>query len=142
MGNKGLFKAMGVFTSEECEARQEVMYENYATTASVEVQTMVQMVETGILPACAQDMSKCAVMPAIQGERQTLYAGIKTETDKLKDLFAAKPHNLVEEAEYLCNIIKPQMAAVRALVDKAEALLHKGLYPFPTYEELIYSHHT
>merc|ERR1711877_5524 len=48
--SKKVFTEMGVYSEEECDARQEVMYENYATTLTVEVTTMVQMVETGILP--------------------------------------------------------------------------------------------
>mmetsp|Transcript_73916 Transcript_73916/g.209346 ORF Transcript_73916/g.209346 Transcript_73916/m.209346 type:complete len:676 (+) Transcript_73916:3-2030(+) len=139
---KAVFGSMGVFSPEECDARQEVMYENYNTTLSVEVQTLVQMVETGILPACATDMAKYTAMPALKGQREEVYGGIMTETDKLKQLFGSKPHELAQEAEYLCNTVKPQMSVVRALVDKAEGLLQKGLYPYPTYEELIYSHHS
>jgi glutamine synthetase type III len=60
----------------------------------------------------------------------------------LKALADKKPHDLHEEATYLCETVKPQMLAVRAMVDKAEGLLEAGLYPFPTYEQLIYSHHS
>merc|ERR1712187_785210 len=110
------------------------------TALSVEVQTLVDMIETGILPACAKDMAKYAAMPALGGERQATYTGIKTENDKLKQLFEKKPHDLQAEAKYLCDVIKPQMEAVRALVDQSEGLMELGLYPYPTYEELIYSH--
>merc|ERR1712187_881565 len=105
MGNsakaKKLFSDMGIFSAEECDARAEVMFENYATTLSVEVETLVGMIETGILPACAKDMAKCAPMPALAGDRQATYTGIKTETDKLKQLFDKKPHDLRAEATYL-----------------------------------------
>eukprot|EP00416_Gambierdiscus_australes_P016997 CAMPEP_0171064736 /NCGR_PEP_ID=MMETSP0766_2-20121228/6465_1 /TAXON_ID=439317 /ORGANISM="Gambierdiscus australes, Strain CAWD 149" /LENGTH=698 /DNA_ID=CAMNT_0011520801 /DNA_START=81 /DNA_END=2177 /DNA_ORIENTATION=+ len=138
---KEVFKAMGVYSAEECDARQEVMYENYNTCVSIEVATLIQMVETGILPACAEDMAKYASMTTLAGERDVTYKGIKTETDKLKDLISKKPHDLAAEAAYLCDTVKPQMATIRALVDKAEGLLSKGLYPYPTYEQMIYSHH-
>lgn len=118
------------------------MYENYNTTVIIEVQTIIQMVETGILPACAADMATYASMPSLTGERGETYNGIKLEIDKLKQLVASKPHDLVAEAEYLCNTVKPQMGVLRSLVDKAEGLLQKGLYPYPTYETLIYSHHS
>jgi len=139
---KKLFSDMGIFSAEECDARAEVMFENYATTLSVEVETLINMIETGILPACAKDMAKYKAMPALAGDREATYTSIKTETDKLKDLFGKKPHDLRAEATYLCDTMKPQMAAIRALVDKAEGLLEAGLYPYPTYEELIYSHHS
>merc|ERR1719221_2053340 len=139
---KEVFKAMGVFQDDECDARQEVMYENYNTVLSIEVETMIQMVETGILPACAQDMAAYTAMPSLAGDRSKTYEGILSETMKLKECFAAKPHDLAQEAEYLCSNVKPQMVKVREVVDKAEGLLQKGLYPYPTYEEIIYSHHS
>merc|ERR1712039_221607 len=139
---KKLFADMGIFSGEECDAKAEVMFENYNTTLSVEVSTLIDMIETGILPACAKDMAKFSAMPKLAGEREATYTGIKTETDKLKALIEKKPHDLKAEATFLCDTVKPQMLAVRALVDKAEGLLETGLYPYPTYEELIYSHHS
>jgi len=139
---KKLFSEMGIFSAEEVDARAEVMFENYNTTLGIEVQTLLNMVATGILPACAKDMAKYVTMPALGGERLATYTGIKTEADKLQQVFAKKPHDLQAEATYLCDVIKPQMLAVRALVDKAEGLLEAGLYPYPTYETLIYSHHS
>eukprot|EP00415_Alexandrium_ostenfeldii_P000530 UN0530 len=133
---------MGIFSEEECDARQEVMFENYYTVLSVEVETMVQMVQTSILPACAKDLAKYASAPSLKGDRGEIYDGIKKETDKLSELFSKKPHALQEEATYLCETVKPQMAAVWSFVDKAELLIEKGLYPYPTYEEMIYSHHS
>mmetsp|Transcript_40927 Transcript_40927/g.96115 ORF Transcript_40927/g.96115 Transcript_40927/m.96115 type:complete len:693 (+) Transcript_40927:105-2183(+) len=140
--NKKIFSDMKVFSAEECLARQEVMYEGYVTALSIEVETMINMVETGILPACATDFAKYTKMPALGGEREKTYTGIKTEVDNLKSLFEKKPHELQKEAEYLCDVIKPQMVKLRSLVDKAEGLLEKGLYPYPSYEDLIYSHHS
>eukprot|EP00928_Gymnodinium_smaydae_P056001 TRINITY_DN3944_c0_g2_i1.p1 TRINITY_DN3944_c0_g2~~TRINITY_DN3944_c0_g2_i1.p1 ORF type:complete len:267 (+),score=74.09 TRINITY_DN3944_c0_g2_i1:40-801(+) len=138
---KKLFADMGIFTAEECDAKREVMLENYCTTLSVEVNTLTQMLDTGILPACAKDMEKYAKSPKLGGEREALYSSIKVESDKLRSMFEKKPHDLLQEATYLNDTIKPQMLAVRKLVDKAEGLLEKGLYPYPTYEELLYTHH-
>jgi len=88
-------------------------------------------------------MASYAAMPSLAGDRSTTYEGIVSETKKLRDVFAAKPHDdLAKEAEYLCNMVKPQMEKVREVVDKAEGFLQKGLYPYPTYEDLIYSHHS
>merc|ERR1711920_55896 len=100
------------------------------------------MVETGILPACSKDLATYAAMPGLSGDRQATYAVIKEEAEKLKVLFERRPHELQEEARYLCDYIKPQMLALRSQVDKAEGLLETGLYPFPSYETLIYAHHS
>merc|ERR1712060_869760 len=122
--------------------RAEVVFESYNTTLNVEVNTLISMIETGILPACAKDMGKYSAMPKLAGEREATYDSIKVETDKLKALFEKKPHELKAEATFLCDTIKPQMQAIRTLVDKAEGLLETDLYPYPTYEELIYTHHS
>ena len=132
----------GIFSVEEFNARAEVMFENYVTTLSVEGETLFNLIETGILPACAKDMARYASMQALAGDRESTYWSIKTETDQLKTLFDKKSHDLRPEASHLGDIIKPQMVAIRALVDKAEGLLEAGLYPYPTYEELIYAHHS
>lgn len=64
------------------------------------------------------------------------------ELEKLKATFAKKPHtSLAAEATYLCDTIKPQMVALRAAVDKAEGVMEASIYPYPTYEQMIYSHH-
>jgi glutamine synthetase len=139
---KKVFGEMGVFTDEECDARQEVMYENYNTCLDIEVATMINMVETGILPACAKDLATYASAASLAGDRKATYDSIVAEMKKLKDVFGKKPHDsLAKEAEYLCSTVKPQMVKLRDVVDKAEELLEKGLYPYPTYEEMIYSHH-
>jgi len=139
---KAVFKDMGIMSEEECDARAEVMFENYNTCLDVEVKTMIKMVECDIIPACVKDMAKFAAMPKMAGERDATYTGIKAACDKLKELDAKKPHDLQKEAFYLCDVVKPQMAELRALVDKAEGLLETGLYPYPTYESMLYSHHT
>jgi len=44
-------------------------------------------------------------------------------------------------ARYCAEKIKPQMAKVRIACDDAERLMDADLYPFPTYETILYSHH-
>merc|ERR1712137_899311 len=84
-------------------------------------------------------MGKYVGLKTLAGERDATYMAVKKETDKLKDLFSKKPHELAAEATYLCEKVKPQMEVVRAAVDKAEGLIQRELYPYPTYEQLIYS---
>merc|ERR1712039_517385 len=139
--NKATFEELGIFSREETDARAEVMYEAYNTTLTVEANTMVDMIRTGILPACAKDLAIYRDAPAMAGGRAKIYESISTENDKLVALLKAVPHDMVEEAEYLCNTVKPQMAELRKLVDEAEGLLEAGLYPYPTYEAMVYHHH-
>jgi len=139
--NKRVFKDLGILSDEETEARSEIMYEAYNTTLSIEAKTMIEMVETGIIPACVEDLALYKDSPDFAGDRPNAYRSIKKENDKLKTMLASTPHDMTAEADYLCDIVKPQMAVVRGLVDTAEGLLKKGLYPYPTYEAMLYHHH-
>merc|ERR1712232_1184614 len=91
--NKKLFQDLGVLSTEETEARAEIMYEAYSTTLSIEAKTMVDMVETGILPACAQDLALYKDSPSLAGDREKTYGSIKAENDKLKTILASAPHD-------------------------------------------------
>jgi len=139
--NKKVFQDLGILSAEETEARAEIMYEAYSTTLSIEAKTMIDMVETGILPACVQDLALYKDSPSLAGDREKTYGSIKAENDKLKTILASAPDDMEKEAEFFCDNVKPQMAVVRGLVDTAEGLLKKGLYPYPTYEAMLYHHH-
>jgi len=140
--NKKVFKDLGIYEPEEVDARAELMFEQYNGILSVEVNTMIRMIETGILPACAQDVQNYKDSPFLAGDRFELYKQIKDECDRLKSLMGGLPEDLVKEAFYLCDTVKPQMETLRALVDRAEGLMQASLYPYPNYEALVYSHHT
>merc|ERR1719413_100661 len=139
--NMKVFQELGVLSAEETVARAEIMYEAYSTTLSIEAKTMIDMVETGILPACVQDLALYKDSPSLAGDREKTYGSIKTENNKLKTILASAPDDLEKEAEFFCDSVKPQMAVVRGLVDTAEGLLKKDLYPYPTYEAMLYHHH-
>jgi len=140
--NQKIFDKLSIYTAEDTKARAEVMYEAYVTTLSVEVQTLIQMVDTGIIPACAKDLAKYKDFPKLAAGRDALYQQILDETEKLKTMSGSVPHgSLHDEATYFCDTMKPQMNVVRGLVDQAEGLMEKTLYPFPSYQDLLYSHH-
>jgi len=138
---KAVFKEMGIFEPEEVDARQELMYENYSICVSTEASTMIQMVDSAIVPACAQDLSIYKDAPKLAGERPSVYDKITQESKKLKAALEKVPSDDAEkEAFYYCETVKPQMENLRAAVDKAETLMKTDLYPFPNYEQLLYSH--
>jgi len=139
---KALFKEMNIFTEEEVDARAEVMFENYVTTLGIEVVTLIRMVESAILPACVKDLALYETLPALAGDRSEVYDSIQVELKTLQALVDNRPEDLRAAATYMCDMVKPQMLAVRRRVDLAEGLMDKDLYPYPTYDELIYSHHS
>ena len=99
--NVAVFETMGVYAPDETHARAEVLYENYANTLSVEIETMVAMTKTGFIPACAKDLALYAAAPSLAGDKAALYASIKTACADLETTFAAKPAELAAEATWL-----------------------------------------
>lgn len=139
--SKKVLTDMKIFSEEECEAFSETMYENYNATLTIEVETMLSMVATSFIPAMVKDLAIYKDALDMAGERNTIYAAAHAEHKKLKDLMARVPDDLAEQARYLCDTVKPQMAALRQQVDAAEEVMEASLYPFPTYEKMLYGHH-
>ena len=44
-------------------------------------------------------------------------------------------------SEYCCSKIKPLMLQIRESCDLAETLVKKDHWPYPSYTEILYSHH-
>ena len=85
--HRKLFETLKIYTAEETEARQEVMYENYISSLCCEVETMIQMVETGFLPACAKDLEKYKGFEKLAGNRKAIYEGLSTSFRGFSKLF-------------------------------------------------------
>ena len=86
-------------------------------------------------------MALYAAAPSLAGDKAELYGKIKTACADLEETFSANPAELAAEAAYLCDVCKPKMDTLRAAVDAAEAEMDAALYPYPTYEALVYGHH-
>merc|ERR1711871_1228893 len=140
--NKDFFSKYGIFTPEETEARSETLYEQYITQVAMEASTMLEMMDTGIIPACAEDL-KCYEGTTMGGDRATLYSDMTKATDALRGKFDAIPHDdLAEGATYIADTLIPAMSEVRELADTAEKRCQRGLWPFPTYADVLYNHHS
>lgn len=139
--NIELLKGTGVFTEKETAARQEILYTHYAQTIDIEARTLVSMVQKGILPAASKDLA--ATNPALgKSEKEPVYAAIVPKLNALKETLAkSKDLEGKEAAHYFKDAVKPAGAALRQAVDAAEDFIASEFYPYPTYEELWYSHH-
>jgi glutamine synthetase len=140
--NEKLFESMNVFKPHELHARQEVLYENYAQHVLIEAHTMLDMMKQGVIPACARDLQGYTGTP-LAGKRESLYSLLAMQTDTLADLVGSLPHGSVpEEAKYCCDVILPAMDELRATCDEAEGECAASLWPYPSYFNLAFSHHS
>jgi len=138
-----------VFNERETKARQDVMFEAYANILTIEANVMVEMMETGIIPACARDLQQYSASPKLAGNRLELYERLAVETQNLRkvvdDMGSGDGHGMddARASAFYCNRkVKEQMAVVRKLHDEIEGKISSDLYPFPKYHELLYVHHS
>jgi len=125
----------------QVKARADVMFEKYFLTISIETKTMIEMINTALVPACAKDL-KTYEGTALAGKRPALYASLLDAVAALEAAYDAIPHADVQtEAHYVSDALVPAMAAVRKVADEIEVVMEKGVYPFPTYLELLTGHH-
>ncbi|MBR0444572.1 MAG: hypothetical protein IJK14_04230, partial [Clostridia bacterium] len=66
---------------------------------------------------------------------------LKVRTDALAEAVAEKPSGDLPEisAAYMRNTVLPAMSAVRESADHLERITDRKYWPFPTYDELLFS---
>lgn len=139
--NKALFDKHKIYTPAETVAVKNINLERYVLDLEIEADTMVKMVNQAILPACAADL-KAYDGTGLAGSRKDVYSAMASALTKLVEVRAAAPHDAdpVTAANYAKDQLKPAMNALRAAQDTAEGLIDSKLYPFPTYEDMLFPH--
>ncbi|PND59318.1 glutamine synthetase type III [Mycobacterium sp. ENV421] len=145
-----VFERYGVFNARELHSREEVRYETYALTVSVEAKLTLEMGSTVILPAAVRYQTELAqnvaALKAAGVEADTtLLETVSTPISELTAALAALKEALgahggdtaKEEAEHAASLL-PLMDAVRAAADTLESLVADDLWPLPTYQEMLY----
>ena len=149
-----LFERFGIFTESELRSREEIIYETYAKTQNIEVLTMIDMARKQILPACMQYarnlaetvviMRKAGVEPMAEAEKlANVNTQINDAQESLKMLIdaedrAGRIRGMRDQAFFYKDIVRPLMDNLRAPCDNLEKLVDKKMWPFPTYEDLMF----
>jgi glutamine synthetase len=150
-----LFARHGVFTKEEAESRCVIYLEKYAKQVNIEAGIMVEMARRYIFPAVtssAEDYARAASSLAAVGAQSSpqelrarklaeLASSIFDETDKLEKALSGVQEieePLAEARAYRESVI-PRMVALREKVDAVEKLVEASRWPFPTYQDLLFS---
>lgn len=138
--SQALLKRVHVLNENETKARVQIAYENHAHTIRIEVQAMLDMINQGVLPAAAQDLSLYAALPVLAGERASVYADLAKKTAELQKAMDEVPDeaDAFTVAKYTQDVLRTKMTETRVFADLAERLICKELYPFPSYHEMLY----
>ena len=149
-----LMERQGVMSGAECHSRYEIMLENYCKIINIEAATMCEMARRQILPACVEFASQNARaytelkaagiqnadIRALAAEISDGITKAGAITGKLEKALeqASGIGNMLENARYHRDEIRPQMAELRAVCDRMEQLVSAQVWPIPTYADLLY----
>jgi glutamine synthetase len=124
--NVALFTSNGVFTAEECAARQEVMLDLYINTVETECLTMQSMMLENVIP----DAKKASL------DTVELAAGVQTLKDGLAKVHAKKT-TAAKAAE--CRVLRMDtMIDVRTVCDDIESLVPEAMWSMASYKEMLF----
>lgn len=144
----------GVLTEEEIHSRYEVFIERYAKEMEIEVNLMIELFRTQILPAALRDQKNRA--EALAALRTVSPKSSPQQLAALKQLASliSEAAAAVDEIERMqnqtkglgweakgkifCELIAPKMAKARQIVDQLEALVDFAIWPLSKYRELLF----
>ena len=155
--NVELFERQRIFTSSELESRRDIILEHYNNVNNIEMITMLEMVRRDIMPAVFKYNRSLSEMMALKMQAgvgtndKAAIATIESLTEMGNHLMDAANHleqvnvqfnaicTPVEKAAYCRDNALDAMANVRKIVDSLEKQVDATLWPYPTYEELLFS---
>jgi len=153
--NIDLFERHDILTRAELAARQEVLLEEYNKTANMEVLTLLDLAQTGILPAaqahvktlCDNAVAKAAagLMPSTLEQEALAAADLRLQTllSAMRELQSTletlpKKSQPGPLATATAATLLPAMHALRNAIDALEQHVPRALWAFPTYVDLLF----
>lgn len=153
--NVKLFENHGVLSRRELSSRYKIHLENYCKIASIESKTLIKMVKNEILPSVSKytkEISETVIMKSqlscnVLPEKETLEIlsnlSVRLHNDiKTLSSFTDEAQNTEDSLEraykFKDNIIE-SMKKVRDSIDKLEENMPKEYWPYPSYEDILFS---
>jgi len=146
-----LFDKLGVLSPVELASRFEIYAEQYILAIEVEAKLVVSMAKTGIYPAAVKYLSDLSSTInslkstgiELGNERlvqiATLLTSMMETVDKLAAAISKHDFSTPEEHMQFCaKTIRPLMDEVRHYADSLEGEIADELWPFPTYQEMLF----
>lgn len=152
-----LFTKHKVFTRAELEAREKIYFEIYSQQINIEANITSEMATRYIVPAVTEYLSTLtnsvidlkAVLPKANTTGQEKIITILSDelsgllsTIEILNVAITKAQSLekdlIEQATFYSENVLVAMTNVRAHGDKLETLTDKDMWPFPSYEDLLF----
>ncbi len=147
-----LFKKYGVLTKAEVESRYHIAVEKYIKQLGIEVETMIAMARTMILPAALRYQGLLAstvtatesagvdcddTVQALE-ELVGLVSDARTALGAVEAAAAHQVDDPLKHAAHFRSKVRPAMETLRVAVDALETRVAADLWPMPTYRELLF----
>lgn len=152
--NIEFFERFDVLNKAELRARFIAKEEQYCSLLSIEIETMLAMVDQMYVPALETYQAKLA---ALARDKKALNVSATSERSKLQHIAHAteaiqaanetlkKAYHSFQEEKVLLKKTKdgakkliPLMASLRETVDAVEPLVPKSIWPVPSYNDLLF----
>ena len=152
--NIALFEHFGIFSARECEARKEILLEQYAKVINIEAHTMYKMTAKQILPACVEFMNVLSELVRRKKDLDMTYdyeGSVLYKASRLVDAAYAQNNVLADlrkaaagmtdieaQTKYLHDVVLAQMEALRTTIDELELLISSDYWPLPSYGDMLF----
>ncbi|MFA5983506.1 MAG: glutamine synthetase III [Methylococcaceae bacterium] len=148
---EALFADLGVLSPVELASRFEIYAEQYILAIEVEAKLVVSMAKTGIYPATIKYLT--ALSTTISGLKSNgiefggetlsyiteLLSAMMAQVSELGSAISKHDFSSPEEHMQFCaKTIRPLMDEVRKYADMLETEIADELWPFPTYQEMLF----
>ena len=154
--NVELLTRYGVYTTAEIAARNEIHMEQYCKVIAIEGETLVDMVQHGILNAVSEYTAALSetlikkrkavpeapyrVESALIGTLSSLNESLLDKVVALKSALETAPKCGCEELmKYYHDEVFLKMEDMRSVIDKLETLTATEYWPYPAYYDLLFS---
>ena len=153
--NVKVFAKHGIYSRKEIDARLESLTEEYHKLLHIETMTMLDMVNTEIIPAVitySKEIADTALAKKQLGiscsTEEKLLHKITAANDALNQTVEDMQRLLDEgdncptsreKAQFYHDAILPKMDDMRRAADQLEVLTAAKYWPFPTYGDLLFS---
>ncbi|MDD2660458.1 MAG: glutamine synthetase III [Methylococcales bacterium] len=146
-----LFDKLGVLSPVELASRYEIYAEQYILAIEVEAKLVVSMAKTGIYPTVAKYLSELsATLSSLKSNGidldneclvkiAALLKSMMETAGKLDEAISRHDFSTPEEHMQFCaKTIRPLMDEVRHYADALEGEVADELWPYPTYQEMLF----
>ncbi len=151
--HRELLASLGIMSEREVVAYYEIRLEQHIKTVSIEMGIIRAMLWEGILPAISRQilLEQGALSSLPEGiikesvfwkksiaDLVSIKNGLIAASEKL-DAMLAKMHELEidEQSRMIAEEALPLYVHIRSLSDRAETLVAKDIWPYPTYTRLL-----